>query len=89
MIDLQKHSNILYSHPFTVTSAVNAVEIGIVKIHREMKDLVHAVEPKQISTHKSQITAYEKSALDNLEVIRSRFLGESQKVAEIYQSMID
>lgn len=43
MVGLAKQSNVLYSHPFTVTRSVDTVVIEVLKIHREMKDLAHAV----------------------------------------------
>jgi hypothetical protein len=36
---LEKQSDTLYHHPFTVTRSVDAVIIEALKIHREMKDL--------------------------------------------------
>jgi class 3 adenylate cyclase len=89
MVGLEKQSNTLYRHPFTVIRAVDAVEIEILKIHREMKDLAHAVEPEQIRTHQSQVAVYEENALHHLEIVRSRFLGDSRGVEEVYQTLID
>ena len=36
MVDLKEQSDTLYHHPFTVSRTVDAIEIEILKIHREM-----------------------------------------------------
>lgn len=89
MIRLESQSDTLFRHPFTVTRAVDAVEIEILKIHREMKDLVHAVEPEQIRNHQSQLAVYEENALRQLEIVRSRFLGDPREVDVVHQTLID
>ena len=38
----------MYRHPFTVSDAVKEVELGVVKIHREMKDVSTATTDEQI-----------------------------------------
>jgi class 3 adenylate cyclase len=89
MVGLEEQSNTLFRHPFTVVRAVDAVQIEILKIHREMKDLAHSVEPEQIRTHQSQVAVYEENALHHLEIVRSRFLGDSRGAEEVYQALID
>jgi class 3 adenylate cyclase/CHASE3 domain sensor protein len=89
MVGLQTQSNTLFRHPFTVIRAVDAVDIEILKIHREMKDLAHAVEPGQIRTHQSHVAVYEENALHHLETVRSRFLGDLHEVDEVYQALVE
>lgn len=89
IINLQKQSDIMYRHPFTVTRAVDAVEIEILKIHREMKDLAHAVQPDQVRHHQSRVTLHDGEALRHLEKVRSQFLGDPKAVDKVYQSLVD
>ncbi len=89
MSGLQTQSDTLFRHPFTVTRAVDAVDIEILKIHREMKDLAHAETLDQIRSHQSRVAGYEKEALRQLETVKSRFLGDLSEVDEVHQALID
>ena len=89
MVDLEKQSETMYRHPFTVSRAVDAVKIEILKIHREMKDLAHAIEPDRIRSHQSRVSVHDEEALRHLETVRSQFLGDPQTVKKVYQSLID
>lgn len=86
---LEKQSDILYNHPFTVNRSVDAVVIETLKIHREMKDLAHTVEHDKIRAQQSRIAAYEEAALRHLDTVESRFLGDPQTVKQVYQLLID
>jgi len=86
---LEKQSEILYHHPFTVTRSVDAAIIEILKIHREVKDLAHTIDSNKIRTHQSRINAYEEDALQHLDIVSSQFLGDPKTVKKVYQSLID
>ena len=86
---LEKQSDILYHHPLTVTRSVDAVIIEALKIHREMKDLAHTVDRDKINAHESRVSVYDEEALRHLETVSSQFLGDTQTVKKVYQSLID
>ena len=86
---LKKQGENLYLHPFTVTSSVDEVELATLKIHRSMKDIAHIIDRDKIQSHESQIAAYEKDALQHLEIVSSRFLGDQKLVKKVHQSLID
>jgi class 3 adenylate cyclase/CHASE3 domain sensor protein len=86
---LKKQGENLFLHPFTVTRAVDEVEIATLKIHRSMKDIAHIADQDKIQSHESQIAAYEKAALQHLETVSSQFLGDPQLVKKVHQSLID
>jgi hypothetical protein len=86
---LKKQGENLYLHPFTVTSSVDEVELATLKIHRSMKDIAHIINRDKIQSHESQIAAYEEEALQHLEIVSSRFLGDQQLVKKVHQSLID
>jgi len=86
---LKKQGENLYLHPFTVTSSVDEVELATLKIHRSMKDIAHIIDRDKIQSHESQIAAYEEDALQHLEIVSSRFLGDQQLVKKVHQSLID
>jgi class 3 adenylate cyclase/CHASE3 domain sensor protein len=86
---LKKQGENLFLHPFTVTSSVDEVELATLKIHRSMKDIAHIIDRDKIQSHESQIAAYEAEALQHLEIVSSRFLGDQQLVKKVHQSLID
>ena len=86
---LKKQGEILYLHPFTVTSSVDEVELATLKIHRSMKDIAHIIDRDKIQSLESQIAVYEEEALQHLEIVSSRFLGDQQLVKKVHQSLID
>ena len=89
MSELEKQSRILLQHPFTVVRALDTVAVNIVKIHREMKDLANVVQPDQVRFHLSRVDAYEKEALQQLELVRSKFLGDKIEVEQVHQALMD
>jgi class 3 adenylate cyclase len=89
MSRLEKQGYDLYHHPFTVSRSVDEVEIAILKIHREMKDIAHIVDHDKISGHESKISGYEEDALRHLGTVSSQFLGDSQLVKKVHQSLAD
>jgi class 3 adenylate cyclase/CHASE3 domain sensor protein len=89
MDSLKKQGENLYLHPFTVTSSVDEVELATLKIHRSMKDIAHIIDRDKIQSLESQIAVYEEEALQHLEIVSSRFLGDQQLVKKVHQSLID
>ena len=86
---LEKQSDILFHHPFTVTRSIDTVVIEALKIHREMKDLAHTVDLDKIRALQSRVATYEEDAIRHLEIVRSQFMGDQQTVKKAYQSLID
>ncbi len=78
MRDLAGQANLLFRHPFTVTRAVDEVELQVLKVHREMKDLAHTLELEDVQQHLARVGAYEKEALRQLEIARERFQVEER-----------
>jgi PAS domain S-box-containing protein len=66
----------LYRHPFTVSNAVLRIENNIVKMQRNMKDLVLAGTPEDIRRYAFEIEKLELEALQDFTIIRERFLGD-------------
>ena len=88
MRDLAGQANLLFRHPFTVTRAVDEVELQVLKIHREMKDLAHTLEPEDVQQHLARVGAYEKEALRQLEIARQRFLGDPEEVRRVHDALV-
>ncbi|MCB1190305.1 MAG: methyl-accepting chemotaxis protein [Leptospiraceae bacterium] len=76
----------MYNHPFAVSNSVRDVELGMVKIHREMKDVLASKSIDKIDNHIVNIDQYEKEVFKSFERIYDRFLGEKKMVDDAFNS---
>ena len=78
-----------YNHSFTVTNAINNVQLQIVKMHRSMKDtLLYKGNRQEVESALRDIDASEQIAYRELAVARDRFLGDKSKIDRI-REMLD
>jgi class 3 adenylate cyclase/HAMP domain-containing protein len=88
MRDLEGQASLLFRHPFTVTRAVAEVELQVLKIHREMKDLAHTLVAEDIPQYLARVDGYEQEALRQLDVVRQRFLGDLDEVKRVHDALL-
>lgn len=89
IIDLKNLEDLnvkMYRHPFTVNNAVQKANIGIIKIHREMKDISITTSKSQIDKSIKEIDQYEQEIYNHFETIYDRFLGDKTMVDEAYNA---
>jgi len=81
----------MYKHPLTVTRASLQADVGIVKMHRSMKDVALAKNNKSIQDAKNKVDAYEKDVYSHLDVVTDRILGKEGEalIAETIQIFHD
>jgi PAS domain S-box-containing protein len=79
----------LYEHPFTVSNAVLDVDLHIIQMHRDMKDVALAENDEELEIAISLVNAHEKEALDKFNIIEENFLGDVRRIEEIRQFFID
>jgi len=78
-----------YDHPFTATSAINNVQVQILKMHRSVKDLVlYAGDRQELENALRDIDASEQIAYRELAVARAGFTGDKSKIDRI-RELID
>ena len=70
----------LYEHPYTVSNAVRDVEIGIISIHRYMKDIVLAKNELELRNLKTNIDNIEKKVYSDFEIVKAQYLGNKHDV---------
>nr|WP_082700320.1 methyl-accepting chemotaxis protein [Magnetospirillum sp. XM-1]CUW37498.1 conserved protein of unknown function \ len=70
------HTELLYRHPFTVSTALSEADGGIIAMHRAMKDLALAFEDSDIAKAEAAIDAAEGRVVKKLEAARERFLAD-------------
>ncbi|WP_176461699.1 methyl-accepting chemotaxis protein [Anaeromicrobium sediminis] len=89
-VNTLKNLNVkMYKHPFTVSNAVLEIQVNIVKIHREMKDISTAKSKSQIDQLVANVDRYEKEVFNKFEVIYDRFLGDKKMVDAAYNTFKD
>ena len=69
----------MYYHPFAVSNTAKDVKLGIVRIHRSMKDVALAKNLGQINAAALKVDEYEKGVFKSFDFIEERFLGDKSK----------
>jgi len=87
MREIAGHEDLLFRHPFTVTRAVDHLDIQIIKIHREMKDLANA-RSAHVEQHAREVQLYEDEAFRQLGIVRESFLGDPAEVEGLHDALI-
>jgi len=73
-----------YAHPFTVTSSMRDAESHILRIHRDMKDVVlYGDDRTELERAVKDIDDSEKVVYDQLSVAKEKFLGDKGKIDQI------
>lgn len=70
----------LYHHPYTVGIAVRDAQIGILSIHRSMKDVAMAQDAATLEGAAGAVRSQDEAVQESLAVIRERYLGDSRDV---------
>ncbi|MCW6035687.1 methyl-accepting chemotaxis protein [Spirulina subsalsa FACHB-351] len=73
-------TNRLYKHPFTVSTSVLEVEVGVVKIHRSMRDVILSRNATELNSAVQVIDQYEREVYAAFDLLAERFLGDVNQV---------
>ncbi|QYZ67613.1 MAG: hypothetical protein OI74_15175 [Gammaproteobacteria bacterium (ex Lamellibrachia satsuma)] len=81
----------MYKHPLAVTRAALRANVGIIKMHRSMKDVALAKDEAGIASAKAKVSGYEKEVYDQYTIVEDRILGKEgeQLIAETIQVFRD
>ena len=74
--NMNKTTNDIYNHPLKVSNAALNVRLNILKIHRDMKDIVLSKSSQKIDQILKQIDINEKEIYKNFGIIKNDILGE-------------
>lgn len=78
--EIAEATNKLFFHPYTVSNAATRIHLGIVEIHRSMKDVVLANNRQEVEAAIAAIRQSEQEVEENYELIQQRFLGDREAV---------
>ena len=70
----------LYEHPLTVRGAVDKLIIGVLSMHRGMKDLVLAQDERERQSVMQEIDTCEAGAARQFDVLYDRYLGPRSNI---------
>jgi CheY-like chemotaxis protein len=87
MTELSGLAGRLYDHPFTVTNAIMGVKAEILETERAMAAIVRASAPVEIDALAGEIAAAEADAQTHLALVRDRFLGSKDDVAQLSRAL--
>lgn len=71
----------LYYHPYTVSTSALKARVGILTMHRGIKDVVLARNAQELDMAIATIDAQEAEVYEQFEIIEARFLGDQADVA--------
>ncbi len=66
----------IYEHPLKVSNAALNVQKGVLKIHRDMKDIVLTTSIKSVQKISKKVDAEEKNIYEYLKIIEKNVLGK-------------
>lgn len=65
----------MYRHPLTVTRASLQANVGIIKMHRSMKDVALAKNANKINESAAKVDSLEKAVFQEYAIVEERILG--------------
>ena len=87
--ELNKVTNDIIEHPFTVSKGVRDIKIYINAMHRSMKDVVLSKNKIELNNSINLVNNNEQLIYDNFEIVKERFLGDLRFVNEAYTTFAD
>ncbi len=74
-------TKMIYEHPLVVSNAALNAGIGIIRMHRSMKDVILSNSPAELESRKKTVDEQEKFVYRHLDIIRDQIIGaEGEKL---------
>ncbi len=77
----------MHDHPLTVQSAIGAIQVDILNIRIQMKDLILATNENALNESIISIEKFEKDASSQLDILYKSYLGPVKDIDNVYQSI--
>ncbi|WP_320040769.1 PAS domain S-box protein [uncultured Desulfobacter sp.] len=77
-----KLTRTIYDHPLVVSNAALQSAVSIIKMHRNMKDVVLFESASRIQESIAKVNQQEQIVYNNLDIVRNRILGDEGKKLE-------
>ncbi|MBE0468708.1 MAG: MCP four helix bundle domain-containing protein [Methyloprofundus sp.] len=79
----------MYKDAFVVSNTVRDINIKLLTMHRDMKDVVLSANERELDDAIDAVNAMEKQILSDLEGISMQFLGDTAMIRTAYQAVLD
>ena len=78
----------LYTHPFTVSTNVLEADANLVAMHRYMKDVVISRDSESLQVAVDLVSQHESRVLNHLSKAKSEFLGSKERFQQVINAVI-
>jgi len=79
----------MYKHPFVVSSTVRDINIKLLTMHRDMKDVVLSANERELHDAIEAVNATESQILSDLDGISVQFLGDTAMIRAASQAILE
>lgn len=80
---LKKQTVFIFEHPLKVGINIRQVDLNVLKIHREMKDITGSESTEEIIERAERINTLEKEIFHSLDVIQKAYLGNPEDITQL------
>jgi methyl-accepting chemotaxis protein len=80
---LSEFTTKMYNHPLTVSNTVRDININILRIRQQMRNIALNPEASTVKKSGQAINAYEKEVYSYFDIVNERFLGDKQDVENL------
>jgi len=84
MQELSTTTQKMYTHPFMVTNAVSDIQTSIIRMHRNMKDIVLTKNSAELIRIIEDVQREEEKVFKNFDVIYENYLGAQNEIDHSY-----
>jgi len=78
----------MYKHPFVVSNTVRDINIKLLMMHRDMKDVVLSANERELHAAIEAVNTTEKQILSDLDGISVQFLGDTAMIRAASQAVL-
>ena len=79
----------IYAHPFTVSNAAKDINIRLLSIQRDMKNVFLLQDREQVTALVSRMERHDREIVEKFHILFDRFLGDSRNVQQLYERVIE
>jgi PAS domain S-box-containing protein len=87
--ELNKVTNDIVEHPFTVSNRVRDIDTYINAIHLSMKDVVLSENEIELNNAINLVNKNEQLIYDNFKIVKEKFLGDIEVVNDAYTTFVN
>ncbi|MRT94299.1 ATP-binding protein [Ancylomarina sp. 16SWW S1-10-2] len=87
--EINKVTNDIFEHPYTVNKSARDIDIYINAIHRSMSDIVLSENEIELNNSINLINRNEQLIYDNFKIVREKFLGDLELMNNAFATFVN